>query len=279
MTLDEVKKHIKNDALPAEDLSKKLADLVKKTSGDKKIVVFIDDLDRCSLENVLTVLDALKLFLNINNFIFIIAVDISKIKLAWSYRYGKIDNKSDEGLKYLEKIIQIETKINSANTEQIKEYVRHLNQNIPPVFIDLISVTEVKNPRRIKRLLNLVALRKYFGDEKVGKLEIVFLWTIFEEIVGPTRAFNFYKQANGASQFYDFLNRFNKIEIRPGMGDDDKRRLIMEGKGYDHYVDILHDNKMLGYMEHSAKILDTLRMNKQDITNIIEEVVNYSSET
>jgi hypothetical protein len=55
-----------------------------------------------------------------------IAVDISKIKLAWSYKYGKIDDFAKEGFKYLEKIFQIEKAIPIPSSEQVKEYVKCL---------------------------------------------------------------------------------------------------------------------------------------------------------
>lgn len=130
-----------------EDLER----VVTEKNDDKKIVVFIDDLDRCSLENVLEVLDTLKLFLGIKNFIFVIAVDMSKIKLDWSYKYGKIDEFAEAGLKYLEKIFQIEKTIPVPTPEQVKEYIEYLIPGGPADFIDIIFLTGVKNPTDIKR--------------------------------------------------------------------------------------------------------------------------------
>jgi predicted KAP-like P-loop ATPase len=82
MGLKEVKEQLRDSISSVEDLSIKFASLVKESSNNKKIIVFIDDLDRCLPENVLKILDSLKLFLNISNFVFVVAVDISKIKLA-----------------------------------------------------------------------------------------------------------------------------------------------------------------------------------------------------
>ena len=110
-------------------------------------------------------------------------------------------------------------------------------------------------------------------------MEIVFLWTILESIVGATRTLAFYKKGSGPGQFFDFLDRVNQIDIKEEMNDTDKRRLITSGEDHEYYVDILHDNRVLNYMIHSAKILNTYRMNKQDIIGTIEEVVKYSGET
>jgi hypothetical protein len=43
--------------------------------GNGRLFIFIDDLDRCSIENVLTILQTLKVFLNAKNVIFILAAD------------------------------------------------------------------------------------------------------------------------------------------------------------------------------------------------------------
>jgi predicted KAP-like P-loop ATPase len=106
ISIKEIKEHFETGINNIPTISDQLEKVVNK--HDKRIIVFIDNLDRCSLENVLEILDTLKLFLGIKNFIFVIAVDISKIKLAWSYKYGKIDDFAKEGFKYLEKIFQIE---------------------------------------------------------------------------------------------------------------------------------------------------------------------------
>ena len=69
-------------------------------------------------------------------------------------RYGKIDQLAKEGLEYLEKIFQIEKTIPIPTREQLKEYVKYLLPNSPAEFIELISLTNIKNPRNLKRLLN-----------------------------------------------------------------------------------------------------------------------------
>jgi hypothetical protein len=123
----------------------------------------------------------------------------------------------------LEKIIQIEIKITNPTAEQIKDYVQYLNPKCPAEFIDLISLSGIKNPRRIKRALNLISLRKYSGKERAGKLEIAFLWTMFEEVMTKEKAANFYSAIGGPGQFYDFLNRVNEVDIRQsGITDHEK---------------------------------------------------------
>jgi len=49
--------------------------LKKRLSGNNRMVIFIDDLDRCMPEIGMQVLEALKLYLNIPNLIFVLGVD------------------------------------------------------------------------------------------------------------------------------------------------------------------------------------------------------------
>ena len=54
--------------------------------SNKKLVVFLDDLDRCESENIVTLLSAIKLMLSINkNIIFIIGIDKKAVTLALLY--------------------------------------------------------------------------------------------------------------------------------------------------------------------------------------------------
>jgi KAP family P-loop domain len=277
MSIKEVKKHLTKSISSTENLSKKIDELVKESSKDKRIVVFIDDLDRCSLDNVLKILDALKLFLNLKNFVFIIAVDIAKIKLAWSYRYGGNQNKGNGGLDYFDKIIQIVTKISAPTLEQIKVYIQYLNPKIPTDFIELLSISKANNPRKIKQLLNLISLRKYFGSDKTQNLVIAVIWTTFEAILGVEGAAKFYNRLGGAKQFYEFLNRVNEIgSTMSNISDEELRSLIPKDVAmHSQYTEMLVDPKFLQFMKCSSKIIKEHIKNRSDTLNIIRNMVEF----
>jgi predicted KAP-like P-loop ATPase len=60
-----------------------ITDQLRHMIGNNRLIVFIYDLDRCSYENILNVLEAVKMFFNAKGAIFIFAVDITKLELAW----------------------------------------------------------------------------------------------------------------------------------------------------------------------------------------------------
>jgi len=59
-----------------EGFEERFADVVKEYVGEKgRLVVFIDDLDRCLPEGEITVLESLKLFLDKSQCVFVIGLD------------------------------------------------------------------------------------------------------------------------------------------------------------------------------------------------------------
>jgi len=70
-----------------------------------RLIVFIDDLDRCLPENALTVLESLKLYLDKANCVFFIGLDKRVIEQAVRQRYKTLVDVT--GKEYIEKMIQL----------------------------------------------------------------------------------------------------------------------------------------------------------------------------
>jgi len=100
----------------------------------KKVVVFIDDLDRCSHDTVIGTLEAIKLFLFAKNTAFIIGADERLIKYAVRRRFPEIPGDNSEvGRDYLEKLIQYPIRIPPLSDLELTIYVNLLFTNL---FID-----------------------------------------------------------------------------------------------------------------------------------------------
>ena len=59
--------------------------------GSRRIVVFIDDLDRCLPANALDVLESMKLFFDVEGFVFIVGLDHAIADLAVLHKYVEQD--------------------------------------------------------------------------------------------------------------------------------------------------------------------------------------------
>lgn len=134
-----------------------------RTQG--RLVVFVDDLDRCLPEKAVEVMEAIKLFLDATGCLFVLGVDQKVIAQGIKVRYRDfVDGGTGEmlldGARYLEKIIQIPFKLPPISVEAGEAYIVSLTADrlrdarCAHVFAHGLE----RNPRRIKRTLNIFLL-------------------------------------------------------------------------------------------------------------------------
>lgn len=136
LTGDKAEQFLK-DAINAEDEEKKyeavrefrndFGDLITK-SKQGKIVVLIDDLDRCLPRHIIENLEAIKLFLDVPKTAFVIAADNFIVSNAIKSEYKDIISAAgDEGRSigdaYMEKFIQLPYKIPALSPKEVETYV------------------------------------------------------------------------------------------------------------------------------------------------------------
>jgi Fe-S cluster assembly ATPase SufC len=104
-------------------------ELLKKSKIDK-LVIIIDDLDRCLPDRIIDNLEAIKLFLNVKNTAFVIGADPRIVRHAIEYRYkDKIidtnaENTNDRIVNdYLEKLIQIPYSLPKLSDSEVETYI------------------------------------------------------------------------------------------------------------------------------------------------------------
>ena len=134
----------------------------------KKIIVFIDDLDRCSPDTVIGTLEAIKLFLFTKSTAFVIGADERLIRYAVRRRFPEIpggDNQ-DVGRDYLEKLIQYPIRIPPLNSVELANYVNllfsQLHIDTGEFGIVLPKVMEDKQKAGFDFLFDAAAAAKYF---------------------------------------------------------------------------------------------------------------------
>ncbi|MDN5109155.1 P-loop NTPase fold protein [Aliarcobacter butzleri] len=118
---------IRNDL---EKLSKYLINLDNKaTHKIDRIVLYIDDLDRCSENKIMDVLEAIHLLLAFDLFIVIVGVDTRWIKKSLESKRNLEDGKTATATEYLEKIFQIPFHLNNMEEDVKKEQLKKLMKN------------------------------------------------------------------------------------------------------------------------------------------------------
>lgn len=128
-----------------------------------KLVIFIDDLDRCLPENAIKVLEAIKLFFDNSRCIFIIGLDKSIIEKGIHVIYDEKIGMS--GIDYLEKIIQLPFNIPAVTDEKIGQFISTLcDESTRKAIFEVLKYGSDNNPRRIKRFINIFNILREISD-------------------------------------------------------------------------------------------------------------------
>ena len=178
---------LKGDNSPSSPLDvrsfrEKFATMINE-SDIEYLVVLIDDLDRCSPERIIDNLEAIKLFLNVDNTAFVIGADPRIVRHAIARRYkpeefqnkdGR-DNGYNGGQKlitdYLEKLIQIPYYLPRLSPTEIETYMallfcsRDLDSNCMKRVVDACDTQRSQSRYSV---FGYAAIREVIGDIEVN---------------------------------------------------------------------------------------------------------------
>lgn len=234
-TIESVGQYLK-DAKVFEDTSttKEFAEFqasfsdLLKGSKIKKLVVLIDDLDRCLPEVTIETLEAVRLFMFSNSTAFVIAADESMIEYAVKKHFPDVIDLSDRNIgnefskRYLEKLIQVPFRIPTLGEVEAEMYITLLliasrldeNDEDFEKLLD-ISIDKMKKPWK-NQGLSIENLHEVLKDRyKEVSNEI----TVANQI-SPILASNTNGNPRKIKRFINmFLLRYKIAEAR-GFGDE-----------------------------------------------------------
>lgn len=104
---------------------------------DKPLIVYVDNLDRCSPFNAISTLEAIRLFLFLPNTAFVIAADEDMIRLAVPEYHKGVSQRHQTD--YLDKLIQIPVHVPRPGTVEIRAYLMMLIAQDHGVTIDQLE--------------------------------------------------------------------------------------------------------------------------------------------
>jgi formylglycine-generating enzyme required for sulfatase activity len=150
-----------------EDFLGDFETLVKGHVYPGALIVFVDDLDRCLPERAVEILEAIKLFFNVPQCIFVLGIDRQVVERGIRLKYRDYEDLDEEGpppisgTKYLEKIVQIPFQLPAIDRVAMKGYVREMVPGLAQIddrCYEVFTVGVEPNPRRVKRTLNIFLL-------------------------------------------------------------------------------------------------------------------------
>jgi KAP family P-loop domain len=222
-------------------------------AGISRLVVFVDDLDRCLPANALQVLESMKLFFDLPGFIFVVGLDEDIVDRAIRAKFASDNDPAAQatgqgvagtprlpqqiGREYVKKIFQVPYAVPPILPQQLDELLasmyqeallgddqlRDLTGRAHP-YLGYLAVDRRVNPREVKRFINAYTLqtviRPQLDSDTVLALQILafrYDWTDFYKAVLADSAL-----------FVDALRRYRRgqdgdqfvfDDLAPGLGD------------------------------------------------------------
>jgi hypothetical protein len=149
-------------------LQKAIADI--SDNGARRVVIFIDDLDRCLPASALEMLESMKLLFGVRGCVFVVAFDEQIVEQAVAVKYGATAEVS--GTEYIKKIFQVPFILPRTGIDQLPSYLdliessagfseaqlTDFRDHVRPHFTFLADGGAI-NPREIKLLINTYVLQ------------------------------------------------------------------------------------------------------------------------
>lgn len=227
-------------------------DALKNISKDKKLIVFVDELDRCRPLYAIETLEAVKHFFSVPNVIFVLSVDIEQLSHSIATVYGQ----NMDSVGYLMRFIDLQFRIPEPN---ISDFCDFLNVNnyfnikqleiIEILFSILrLSLREIEKIfRNIKILFDMINPGFKLDNQKFGFYSLLVILKYKYSI--------YYKNLLMGKYTFDELNKTNESFYLL------MKKLTSDKKLNDIYID--------------GSILDPLL--NQSVTMKINEIINSNA--
>lgn len=171
----------------------KLVNLVLEHKKAKRLVIFIDNLDRCFPENTIHLLESVKNLLNVEGCTWVISVDNNVIA---SYINQKYHGTKVDGHNYLEKIVTEQYSIPSIGSYYTAEILAHLE-----IYFD----TDLDSELDFDRLSHLITPRKIIRAALQLKSFLRDTWLQLTD-KGKKYVFGLFLLYNLWPEFYEYLS-------------------------------------------------------------------------
>jgi KAP family P-loop domain len=176
-----------------QELERAFGDL--SAGGVTRVVVFVDDLDRCLPGNALDVLESMKLFFDLPGFVFVVGLDEDVVERAIRAKFASLDDQAETGnvspsepgsmltsqrlgREYVKKIFQLPYSLPAMKPQQLNQLLESmysevtfddaqlddLRSRVRP-YLQYVAIEGRVNPREVKRFINAYTLQTLIRPE------------------------------------------------------------------------------------------------------------------
>lgn len=204
----------------------------------KKVIIFIDDVDRLDKDEIFTLFKLIKINADFKNLIFIVCLDNDYVSDAIYQRYG--DNKK-AGKNFLEKIINIPIELPLIEDYYLDKFIKqkikvvfegqHYKQNDYEELLTNLKVKHFSSPREIIRIINSFAVSFFAIGNEVNIHDL--FWIEYIKIKYP----KLYNEIKNYARGIHKKELFKK-NISFDLGDIRKKMKKNHKEGF-HIIDFL----------------------------------------
>ena len=216
----------KSNTAEIAEIKALISDLISDLIDDeknpiKKVVFFVDDLDRIPPGDAVEVLEALKNIFDIPNCIFILAIDYDVIVKGLESKFGpKTEENEREFRSFFDKIIQVPFSMPTGTydienflVKKLSDIGIEINEVEKELYTKAVRLSIGYNPRSLKRYLNSFSLinhlREIEVDEEQPKGEDFMLFAILGIQISYPKIFRLLTQGPNFTQWTKgFGNKF-----------------------------------------------------------------------
>lgn len=187
----------------------------------KKVVFFVDDLDRIPPSDAVEVLEALKNIFDIPNCVFVLAIDYDVVVKGLEDKFGpKTEENEREFRSFFDKIIQVPFSMPTGTydieyflVEKLKSIGIEVKESDKELYTKAVRYTIGFNPRSLKRYLNSFSLinhlREVQSDEEAQQDDDYMLFAILGIQISYPKIFRLLSQnPNYLNWNKGFANKF-----------------------------------------------------------------------
>ncbi|MFB7830106.1 P-loop NTPase fold protein [Streptomyces sp. NPDC056056] len=170
----------KTDAADSDEQFEKLFSSLVAQSKVKRLVVFVDELDRCAPSDVVATLDALRTFLGVERCVFIVAADQQVLEEALTRALQQatpadaVNPYYSSGSGYLDKVFPYQISLPPLLVGRVTSFAAGLVRGRGGVWakvdvdliVSILIPSHVRSPRRVKALLNAFVLTYRLAEQR-----------------------------------------------------------------------------------------------------------------
>ena len=148
-------------------------------SNDKRLVLVLDNLERCSSENILFILRTIHNLFDFNRIIYVLSYDETAMKKHF-------ENNLDIDYSYLEKMIQLEFSVPTLEKSNFLDvinkcvfnYLKHSNYQVDDKSLNEITrliIENVKDLRDFKRIINSTFYASFNNAKYLNSIDMLLI--------------------------------------------------------------------------------------------------------